>query len=72
MELLKQWVKRLQQFLSIDPASIGTIGGGRRKPTGRIDVALIQGLFAKADVSDLVEIPVDFRYWIELSDVGVH
>ncbi len=52
--MLKQWVERLQQFLSIDPASIGTIGGGRRKPTGRIDVALIQSLFAKADVSDLI------------------
>jgi superfamily II DNA or RNA helicase len=53
-ELLKQWVERLQQFLSIDPASIGTIGGGRRKPSGRIDVALIQSLFAKAEVSDSI------------------
>jgi superfamily II DNA or RNA helicase len=53
-ELLKQWVERLQQFLSIDPGSIGTIGGGRRKPTGRIDVALIQSLFSKAEVSDLI------------------
>ena len=53
-ELLKQWVERLQQFLSVDTADVGTIGGGRRKPTGRIDVALIQSLVRKAEVSDQI------------------
>jgi superfamily II DNA or RNA helicase len=43
-ELLKQWVERLQQFLLISPESIGLIGGGRRKPSGRIDVAILQSL----------------------------
>ena len=37
-ELLNQWVERLQSFLSIDPKQIGVIGGGKRKPTGIIDV----------------------------------
>jgi superfamily II DNA or RNA helicase len=32
-ELLKQWVERLRQFLSVNAGDIGTIGGGRRKPT---------------------------------------
>ena len=53
-ELLKQWVERLQQFLSVDTGDVGTIGGGRRKPTGRIDVALIQSLVRKAEVSDQI------------------
>ena len=53
-ELLKQWFERLQQFLSVDTGDVGTIGGGRRKPTGRIDVALIQSLVRKAEVSNQV------------------
>jgi superfamily II DNA or RNA helicase len=53
-ELMDQWVARLATFLSIDPAKIGMIGGGRRRPTGVIDVALIQSLVRKGEVSDLV------------------
>lgn len=53
-ELLAQWVERLKTFLSVDSTDVGTIGGGRRKPTGRIDVALIQSLVRKGEVSDLV------------------
>ena len=53
-ELLTQWVERLGALLSIDPAQIGTVGGGRRKPTGVIDVALIQSLVRKGEVADLI------------------
>lgn len=53
-ELLTQWVERLKAFLSMKSRDIGTIGAGRRKPTGRIDVALIQSLVRKGEVSDLV------------------
>ncbi|MGC1986941.1 MAG: putative phosphothreonine lyase domain-containing protein, partial [Candidatus Cybelea sp.] len=53
-ELLAQWVERLKTFLSVEAADIGTIGGGRRKPTGCIDVALIQSLVRKGEVSDLI------------------
>jgi superfamily II DNA or RNA helicase len=53
-ELLTQWVERLRTFLDIDPKDIGAIGGGRRKPTGIIDVALIQSLVRQGEVSDLV------------------
>jgi hypothetical protein len=47
-------VERLKTFLAIDPKDIGVIGGGRRKPTGIIDVALIQSLVRQGEVSDLV------------------
>lgn len=53
-ELVAQWIERLKSFLSIDPVAIGVIGGGRRKPTGKVDVALIQSLVRKGEVSDLV------------------
>jgi superfamily II DNA or RNA helicase len=53
-ELLTLWVERLRTFLDIDPKDIGIIGGGRRKPTGIIDVALIQSLVRQGEVSDLV------------------
>ncbi len=53
-ELLVQWVERLKQFLSIEAGEVGVIGGGKRKPTGYIDVAVIQSLVRKGEVSDLV------------------
>jgi superfamily II DNA or RNA helicase len=53
-ELLTQWVERLKSFLNIDPKHIGIVGGGRRKPTGVIDVALIQSLVRNGEASDLV------------------
>lgn len=45
---------RLRSFLDIDPKSIGVIGGGKRKPTGVVDVALIQSLVRNGVVDDLV------------------
>ncbi|NTF17197.1 DEAD/DEAH box helicase family protein [Agrobacterium rubi] len=42
--LVKQWRERLLNFLDIDPKLIGTISGGKIKPTGVIDIALIQSL----------------------------
>ena len=32
----------LPAFLSLEAGEVGVIGGGKRKPSGRIDVALIQ------------------------------
>jgi superfamily II DNA or RNA helicase len=53
-ELLTQWVERLSSFLTIDRKQIGIIGGGKRKPTGVIDVALIQSLVRNGEVADIV------------------
>ncbi len=53
-QLMDQWVARLSAFLEIEPKRIGTIGGGKKKPTGFIDVALIQSLVRKGEVSDVV------------------
>ena len=53
-QLQDQWVERLSLFLGLPPKSIGRIGGGRKKPTGTVDVAIIQSLVRKNVVSDLV------------------
>lgn len=53
-QLLDQWKERLETF--IEGASVGVIGGGRKRPTGHIDVATYQSLINKKDntVSNLV------------------
>ena len=53
-QLLDQWVARLQAFLDIPSNSIGVIHGGKKKPTGIIDIALMQSLVRKDIVADLV------------------
>ena len=52
--LLDQWVSQLSVFLGIPSKEIGQIGGGKQKATGRVDVAMIQSLVRKGNVSDLV------------------
>ena len=42
--LLDQWVTRLSEFLELEEGAIGTIGGGGGKPTGKLDVAMVQSL----------------------------
>lgn len=54
-QILDQWVARLRTFLDIPSDKIGVIHGGKRKPTGIIDVALMQSLSRKGVVSDLLE-----------------
>ena len=53
-QLLDQWIQRIAQFLGIPEKEIGRIGGGRRKDTGRIDVATIQSLQRKGVVDECV------------------
>ncbi|WP_246316330.1 TOTE conflict system archaeo-eukaryotic primase domain-containing protein [Tepidicella baoligensis] len=54
-ELLKQWQERLQAFLGVGKGMVGTIGGGKAKPTGRIDIAVMQSLSRQGEVNPLVE-----------------
>lgn len=54
-ELLQQWKERLQAFLGADKTKIGTIGGGKAKPTGIIDIAVMQSLSRQGEVSKQVK-----------------
>ena len=54
-ELLNQWQERLQSFLSVGKGVIGTIGGGKAKPTGKIDIAVMQSLSRQGEINPIVE-----------------
>jgi hypothetical protein len=53
-QLLDQWVARLRAFLDVDASRVGVFRGGRKRPSGYIDVATIQSLVRKGEVSDVV------------------
>lgn len=54
-ELLRQWRERLQTFLVGDQRMLGVIGGGKSKPTGCIDIAVMQSLSRRGEVNPIVE-----------------
>lgn len=54
-ELLKQWQERLQAFLGVGKDVIGTMGGGKSRPTGKLDIAVMQSISRQGDVSPIVE-----------------
>lgn len=54
-ELLKQWQERLHTFLGAGKDVVGVIGGGKNKPSGKIDIAVMQSLNRKGEINPLVE-----------------
>jgi superfamily II DNA or RNA helicase len=53
-QLQGQWIERLSSFLEIPARMIGRFGGGRSKPTGAVDVAVIQSLVRRGVVREMV------------------
>ena len=53
-QLLEQWIERLTTFLNLPAKNVGRLGGGRKKLTGKLDVALIQSLVRKGVVNDCI------------------
>lgn len=53
-QLQEQWIERLSTFLELPKDAIGRIGGGTRKPTSLIDVAVLQSLTRKGVVDEIV------------------
>ncbi|MFZ4536296.1 TOTE conflict system archaeo-eukaryotic primase domain-containing protein [Propionivibrio sp.] len=54
-ELLRQWQERLQAFLGVGKGVVGSIGGGKPRPTGKIDIAVMQSLSRQDEINPLVE-----------------
>jgi superfamily II DNA or RNA helicase len=50
-ELVEQWRSRLAEQLALEPEQIGQIGGGKDTATGLIDVAMLQSVARRDDVS---------------------
>jgi superfamily II DNA or RNA helicase len=50
--LLDQWRSRLGTLLGLDATKIGQIGGSRTRPSGLVDVAMIQSLARRDDPND--------------------
>ncbi len=51
--LLEQWRAQLQAMLDLAPKEIGQLGGGRRKRSGIVDLAMIQSLKAVDELERL-------------------
>ncbi len=51
-DLMRQWQERLASFIELDEQKIGLIGGGKKKPTGLLDIAVIQSLSRREDLED--------------------
>ncbi|WP_312855526.1 DEAD/DEAH box helicase family protein [Litoribacterium kuwaitense] len=51
-QLLTQWKESLKSFLKLDGNQVGQIGGGKKKPTGKVDIAMIQTLSRSEDMRE--------------------
>ena len=52
-ELVDQWRDRLVAYLGVEPSQVGVVGGGKDKPTGIVDVAMIQSVGRRDNPSAL-------------------
>jgi len=54
-ELLRQWQERLTGFLDLPKGGLGVIGGGKKKPSGKIDIAVMQSLIRMEEFTELLD-----------------
>jgi len=54
-ELMRQWQERLTEFLEVPKGGLGVIGGGKKVPSGFIDIAVMQSLSGLKDLGELLD-----------------
>lgn len=54
-ELLRQWQERLTGFLEMPKGELGAIGGGKKKASGKIDIAVMQSLSRHEGLGELLD-----------------
>lgn len=54
-ELQRQWQERLTGFLEFPKDGLGLIGGGKKKPSSKIDIAVMQSLSRREDLAELLD-----------------
>lgn len=52
-DLMRQWQERFGSFIGLDEQKIGLIGAGKKKPTGMLDIAVIQSLARRDNLPKL-------------------
>ncbi len=52
--LMRQWQERLSSFLDL-PSPPGVIGGGKDRPTGKVDIAIMQSLGRREDLATFLD-----------------
>jgi len=55
IELLNQWIERLTTFLNLGSEKLGTLGGGKNKLSGIVDVAVMQTLAKREQLPELLD-----------------
>jgi superfamily II DNA or RNA helicase len=53
--LLEQWRAQLELFLDLEPNKIGMIGGGKKRITGNIDIAMIQSVVRQDRLDNIAD-----------------
>ncbi|MBI5579042.1 MAG: DEAD/DEAH box helicase family protein [Deltaproteobacteria bacterium] len=54
-ELLRQWQEQLTTFLKLSKGTLGVFGAGKKNPTGKIDIAVMQSLSRIDDLPELLD-----------------
>ncbi|PHS24960.1 MAG: DEAD/DEAH box helicase [Methylophaga sp.] len=54
-ELLRQWQERLSSFLDLPKGGLGIVGGGKKKLSGKVDIAVMQSLVRMENLSGLLD-----------------
>jgi len=54
-ELLRQWQERLTGFLNLPKGGLGMLGGGKKKLSGNVDIAVMQSLVRMQNLSELLD-----------------
>lgn len=53
--LVQQWRERISEHLGLSRKHVGVIGGGRSRPRGIVDIAMVQSLERRDDLETLTE-----------------
>jgi superfamily II DNA or RNA helicase len=54
-DLLRQWEARLTDFLELPEDGMGLVGGGRKQPSGQVDIAVMQSLSRREDLGEFLD-----------------
>ncbi|HRV72165.1 MAG TPA: DEAD/DEAH box helicase family protein [Thermovirgaceae bacterium] len=55
-ELQRQWKEQLENFLKINGGTVGQIGGGKNRPGGLVDIAVMQSLSRMEDLPVFLDV----------------